>query len=161
MATLYELTTSYEELLFKAQTENLEYEVLRDTLEALEGDIEYKADGYAKIIRQLEGDVELLKNEIDRLNKRKKSIETNISNMKKAIENAMKLMDKKSFKTKLFSFNLQKNPPKVVIDDYENVNKDFLVQQDPKIDTKALRDYLKDNEVDWARLEQSESLRIR
>ena len=63
--TLYELTGQYLELLDMA--EDADPEVFADTLEGIDGEIEDKADNYAKVIRTLEGDVQSVKSEIDRL----------------------------------------------------------------------------------------------
>ena len=55
MSTLYELTGQYMDLMEMA--EEADPDVLRDTLEGIEGEIEDKADNYAKVIRTLEGQV--------------------------------------------------------------------------------------------------------
>lgn len=161
MATLYELTGQYRELLEMAESEELDKQLLEDTFAALEGEIEIKADGYAKVIRELEGKAELLKSEIDRLSNRKSAIENNIKAMKETLQNAMYITGKTKFKTNLFSFNIQKNPPKLVIDKPEEVPAEFLIPQEPKIDNKAIKEILATTELPFAHLEQSESLRIR
>ena len=69
---------------------------------------------------------------------------------------------KTKFKTSLFSFGIQKNPPSVVIDDDQAVPFDYLVVQDPKPDKKRMLAELKaGKELPFARLKQTESLRIR
>ena len=161
MATLYELTGQYRELLELAESEELDKQLIADTLEGLDGEIEIKADGYAKVIRELEGKADLLKNEIERLSKRKSAIENNIKSMKEALQNAMFITGKTKFKTDLFNFIIQKNPPRLVIDKPEEVPEEYLIPQEPKIDTKAIKEILKQQELPFARLEQSESLRIR
>lgn len=161
MATLYELTGQYRELLELAESEELDKQLIADTLEGLDGEIEIKADGYAKVIRELEGKTAVLKDEIDRLSKRKSVIENNIKSMKEALQNAMFITGKTKFKTDLFNFNIQKNPPRLVIDKPEEVPEEYLIPQEPKIDTKAIKEILKQRELPFARLEQSESLRIR
>jgi chaperonin cofactor prefoldin len=161
MATLYELTGQYRELLEMAETEELDKQLISDTLEGLEGEIEIKADGYAKIIRELEGKVDLLKNEIDRLSSRRNAIENNIKSLKEALQQTMHITGKTKFKTDLFSFGIQKNPPRLVIDKPEEIPSEYLIPQEPKIDSKAIKDLLKDKELPYAHLEQSESLRIR
>jgi hypothetical protein len=161
MATLYELTGQYRELLELAESEELDKQLIADTLEGLDGEIEIKADGYAKVIRELEGKADLLKNEIERLSKRKSAIENNIKSMKEALQNVMFITGKTKFKTDLFSFNIQKNPPRLVIDKSEEVPEEYLIPQEPKIDTKAIKEILKEHKLPFARLEQSESLRIR
>lgn len=161
MATLYELTGQYRELLELAESEELDKQLIADTLEGLDGEIEIKADGYAKVIRELEGKADLLKNEIERLSKRKSAIENNIKSMKEALQNAMFITGKTKFKTDLFNFNIQKNPPRLVIDKPEEVPEEYLIPQEPKINSKAIKDMLKEKELPFAHLEQSESLRIR
>jgi predicted nuclease with TOPRIM domain len=159
MATLYELTGQFRELLELIEQGEIDADLLADTLEGLEGEIEIKADGYAKVIRELEGQASMLKGEIDRLSDRKSSIENNIKTMKESLEMAMRSTGKVKFKTDLFSFNIQKNPARLVITG--DVPKDYLIPQEPKVDSKAIKDLLKEKELDFAHLEQSESLRIR
>jgi hypothetical protein len=81
--------------------------------------------------------------------------------MKEALQNAMFITGKTKFKTDLFNFNIQKNPPRLVIDKPEEVPEEYLIPQEPKIDTKAIKEILKEHKLPFARLEQSESLRIR
>ena len=161
MATLYELTGQFRELLELIEQGEIDADLLADTLEGLEGEIEIKADGYAKVIRELEGQASMLKGEIDRLSDRKSSIENNIKAMKESLEMAMRATGKVKFKTDLFSFNIQKNPPRLVIDKPEEVPEEYLIPQEPKIDTSAIKEALKQQELPFAHLEQSESLRIR
>ena len=61
----------------------------------------------------------------------------------------------------MFSFNVKKNPKKLVVDKIEAVPEEFLIMQEPKVDTKALKEFVADNEVSYAHLEQGESLVIR
>lgn len=44
----------------------------------------------------------------------------------------MQLTGKTKFKTELFSFGIQKNPPAVVIDNEEDIPKEYYIPQDPK-----------------------------
>ena len=71
--TLYELTEQYQQLVDMAA--DAEPEVLADTLEGIEGEIEDKADNYAKVIRSIAGDIESVQAEIDRLSRRKRAME--------------------------------------------------------------------------------------
>ena len=165
MATLYELTDDYLNLLDMAQDPDCDLEVFKDTLEGLDYEIEDKADGYAKVIRELTARAEGLKAEIERLTNRKKAIETNIDNMKRSLENAMIITGKTKFKTDLFSFGIQKNTPTVIIDEQyiENIPEEYLIEQDPKIDKAKIKEDIKaGKDLDGiAHLEQSGSLRIR
>ena len=54
MSTLYEITGQYLELLDMLQnSDDIEGEILKDTLEGIEGELEVKAENYAKIIKEL------------------------------------------------------------------------------------------------------------
>lgn len=161
MATLYELTGEFKELLEMAEDETMDQKTISDTLESVEYEIEEKADSYAKVIKILDGNVDAIDKEIERLTAKKKTMKNNIAGIKKNLENAMLLTGKRKFKTLLFSFGIQKNPASVVIDDEENIPEEFWKQKEPEIDRKALSTYLKANEVEWAHLSQTESLRIR
>lgn len=162
MSTLYSLTEEYQELMSMALDPDVDPEALADTLEGIEGEIEYKADGYAKVMRNLEADASAIKAEIARLTERKKHIEANVDRMKKSLETAMRLTGKTKFKTSLFSFNIQKNPAALKIDNPDRVPEEFLIPQDPKINTTAIKKELKEGTVfDWCHLEQGESLRIK
>ena len=159
MATLYEITGDYLKLLDMA--EELDEEVFRDTLEGIEGELEIKADGYAKVIAELENREEGLDREIKRLSERKKAIGTNIARIKGNLEAAMIATGKKKFKTDLFSFGIQKNPPKLVLDKgIEDIPLEFYIFQDPVADKEKIKAELKAGEkVDFAHLEQDEKLR--
>ena len=54
MSNLYQLTNNYETVLNMLYDEDADEQMILDTLEAIEGEIEDKADNYAKIIKELE-----------------------------------------------------------------------------------------------------------
>ena len=163
--TLYELTEDYMNLLELAEDPDIDEQAFTDTLEGIEGALEDKAEGYAKVIRTLEGDAAACDAESKRLRNKKQTIENNIKRMKAALQYAMQATGKTKFKTALFSFGIQKNPAAVVIDEgyIKNIPDRFLIPQDPQIDKKAIKEALKAGEdlEGIAHLEQTESLRIR
>lgn len=61
MSNIYELTSNYEHLLNMLYDEDVDEQAILDTLESIEGDIEDKADGYAKIIKELEAKQKFIK----------------------------------------------------------------------------------------------------
>lgn len=165
MATLYELTSEYMQLLEIAEDPDTDVQVLLDTMEGVSGEIEEKADGYAKVMKELEAEEQKIKNEVDRLNVRRLSLSNNIRAMKLRLQESMKLTGKTKFKTDLFSFGIQKNPPSVVMDEQylENIPKEYLKYKDPEIDKAKIKEDLKAGKdlTGIAHLEQGESLRIR
>lgn len=162
MSTLYELTEAYQELLSMALDPETDPEALADTMEAIDGEFEVKADGYAKVMKALDADAKAIREEEKRLASRRQGIERNIDRMKTALESSMRATGKTKFKTTLFSFGIQKNPPSLKIDLPDRVPEEFLIPQEPKVDTASIKKELKEGVVyDWCHLEQSESLRIR
>lgn len=160
MSSLYELTGQYLALMEIA--EEADPDVLRDTLEGINGEFEDKADNCAKVIRNLEGNVEAIKAEIERLEKKKKGWENSIQSIKKNLERSMIITGKRKFKTLLFSFGIQKNTPSVSVKDESKVPAQFWKKQDPKLDRTSLKEFLKENgNTEYAELVQGESLRIR
>lgn len=159
--TLYEITDEYRKLLEIAEDPDMDPDVLRDTMEAIDADLEDKADGYAKVIRTLEAEEAGVDAEIKRLQARKSAVSGNKGRIKDALEKAMRQTGKTKFKTVLFSFGIQKNPPSVAILS-ENIPLDYLVVPDPQPDKKRILEELKAGaKFEWAELKQTEALRIR
>ena len=163
--TLYELTTEYMELLAMLEDPDVDEDLIADTLEGIDGELEVKADGYARVMRQMDADAKAIKAEEERLANRRKSLENRAANLKGRLQQMMEITGKVKFKTELFSFGIQKNPAAVVIDEQyiENIPEEYLIQQEPKIDRAKLKEDLKaGKDLDGiAHLEQTESLRIR
>ena len=163
--TLYQLTDEFLQLLEMAEDPDTDLQALTDTMEAINADLEDKADGYAIIIRQMTGDMETIKAEIDRLNCRKMAMEKNIDRMKDNLRFSMGVTGKTKFKTARFNFSIAKNPPAVVMDtdDIAHIPEEYHIPQPDKIDKRAIKDALKAGAdlTGVAHLEQSMSLRIR
>ena len=164
--TLYEITEEYLQLLELAEDPDTDPEVFADTLEGLQGALEFKADGYGKVIRELEAFTAALDAEIARLTARKRGADNSITRMKESLKSAFLATGTTKVKTELFTFSIQKNPPKVVIDDLDLIPAYFFIPQPSKIDTAAIRDLLKKGDEKKelegaAHLEQGESLRIK
>ena len=165
MSTLYELTADFMMLLEMAEDPDTDPVAFEDTMEALGLEIEDKADGYAKVVRQLEANVAACKAEMLRLKTAAMVMENNIKRMKGNLQDSMEVTGKRKFKTPLFSFNIQKNPPSLVLDEVDTarIPADYLIPQEPKIDTAKLKNDIKaGKDLDGiAHLESGYSLRIK
>ena len=98
---------------------------LNATLENIDDEIETKADNIAKVLRDFDGDIEALKSEEERLAKKRKAIENRQKQLKEYLQNAMLVLDKRKFKTDLFSFNIQHNAPSSKILDESKIPADY------------------------------------
>lgn len=165
IATLYELQQDYLTLLDMMDDENIDPQAITDTMEAVEGDLKMKAENYAKIMKNISGDIEKLKAEEKRIANRRKSLENNVDVMKQKLFETMKTTGKEKFKTPLFSFSIAKNGGKlpIVIDvDYASLPDDLVVV-DKKPNLESIRSLLEaGGECKIAHFgERKESLRIR
>ena len=169
MASLYELTGDYAKFAEIAQQGDLDDDMqamLDDALANLADDIEVKLEGYAKVIKNFESDIEGLKKEEDRLAGKRKTLENRVKSMKTAMRDAMIATGKLKVKGDLFSFTVRNNAPSVVMDEQyiENIPEKYLIPQEPKIDRKLLAEDLKaDNAAleGIAHLESSQSILIK
>lgn len=163
MSTLYELTDEYLQLDAMMSDPDIDPQTIADTMEGIEGEIEIKAEGYAKIIQIHKAKIAAIEKEIERLQAMKNLEASNIKRMQSALQYSMELTGKLKFKTPLFSFGIQKNPPSVVIDDQTLLPEEYLIQQEPKIDKKALLADIKNGRMleGIAHIEQGQSIRIR
>lgn len=158
--TLRELTAEFEAVLAIALEED-DGEELAGRLAEIDMAIEDKADNYAVIIADLSAQESKLKAEIDRLTKRRQTLRNNTDRMKQSLQQAMETVGKEKMKTDYYSYTIQKNPPKLVLDDERIVPEDYFVTK-RELDKASLKDALKTGqEVRGAHLEQTESLRIR
>lgn len=167
-STLYELTNDYKHILSLASDPEIDPQIIEDTLESIAGEIEAKADGYAKVIAELKiksQEVRAKGNAIIEEGKRINSfadlIDANIDRMKSNLHASMEATGKTKFKTDLFSFSIRKNPPKVVVDNDEAVLPEYLKIK-TEIDKKAIAESLKaGHKLDFAHLESGTSLVIK
>lgn len=153
--SLYELTDEYKAVEAMLEEEGVEEQVILDTLEGIDGEIEEKADNYAKMIKNLLAEAEALKVEEGRLSARRKAKESLAQKLKSRLQANLEFIGKTKFKTLLFSFSVAKNGgkrPLFITDNIDEIPGKYLIQQDPVPDKEEIRKLLEKKEVDWAHL---------
>lgn len=161
MSSLYLLNQDYQKVLNMLYQDDIDEQMILDTLESIEGDIEDKADNYAYIIAEILNDANACKSEKNRLEKRQKSLENKAKNLKNNLIFIMKDTGKTNFKTQLHTFRIQKNGGKRILTIDGEVPKEYqktIIEND----TDKIRQALEEGkELPFAHLEaQGESLRI-
>lgn len=144
MASMYELTADWAAVLAMAQDPEVDPQAIADTLEAIGGEIEDKAESTAIVMKELEAEAAKLKAEEQRLKDRRTKVENNIKDIKQRLFDAMKMTGKEKFKTTLFNFSIAKNGGKIpVIVDVpcEELPDEYVIITE-KPDTEALRAYI-------------------
>lgn len=157
---LYELKEAYLKVLDLIENGD---EGLEDTLESINDTIEVKAENYAKIIKNLDGNVNMLKAEVERLSDRRKSIEGNIDRLKENLKYAMIATGKEKIKTDLFNITVANNPVALNVIDENKIPENFFTYETiKKMDKAAIKDLLKAGQViEGAELTQGRGLRIK
>ena len=162
MGNLYELTKNYETVLNMLYDENIDEQMILDTLEGIDGEIEDKADNYAKIIKGMEAKRDARKAEAKRLTDSASVLDNRIKYLKQNLFNSMKITGKTKFTTDLFTFRIQKNGGKRALTIDGKVPKEYqktIIENDTDKIRQALESGKK---LPFAHLEpQSESLRIK
>lgn len=157
MSSLYELTSEMQELMDWMNDPETDPEAIADTLEGLQFELEKKAEGYCKVIRQLEADAQMYKAEAARFTQKQALAENNAKFMKEKLKNAMvatgneKGLDAGLFKLKIAG-NGGKRPLKIT-----GIVPDEFITMMPEANKDAIREYLEnldENDVcEWAKLE--------
>lgn len=162
MSSIYELTGEWLRAYDLIDAEEFDEDVLIETLEQIEEDIEDKADSYAKLMKNLAAEAEGLKKEEERLYARRKAKENAVSRMKKSLQDSMEATGKTKFKTELFSFGIQANQPSVILDKEVSELPEEFQKVTVEANKTAIKEALKKGEkFDFAHLEESASLRIK
>lgn len=166
--TLYDLNIQMQTILEMAEDGDLDPQLIADTLEGVEGEIEDKLDSYGVVMNELQMDVTKIDQEIKRLTEKKRLINNNIDRMKNAVQYTMtEVLNTKKVKGEKFTWSIQKNGgkapvilnPDVSIMSYPERFQDW----DVKADKVAIREALEAGEVlPFASLgERGESLRLK
>lgn len=106
---LYELTADYLKLQSMLEDPEVDQQAVTDTMEAMDFAIEEKADGYVRVIKNMQGSVDAIKLEIDRLTEKKRHLEDSIKRLKTNLQESMVATGKRKIKTDLFQISIQKN----------------------------------------------------
>lgn len=159
-SNLYELTGEVLQLqeMLVSDPDN---QAIQDTLEGLNGELELKAEAYCRVIKNMEAHLQGFKSEIDRLSKKKKTLENSISRLKEALFNSMQATGTDKIKGELFTIRVQNNAPRLPRNlDINNVPIDYLIEREYSIDKIALLNDIKAGKVEGIELEVNQSLRI-
>ena len=158
---LYELTAVFQRL----QNQIEQGEDVEGILAVIGDELEAKADGYARVIRNMEAQASAFKEEEKRIAENRKRLENGVERLKQNLFESMKATGKTKFKTDLFSFSIQKNGGAipVIVDVPTDDLPDDLVQITEKPDLKAIAKYIEETgDLTYAHFgERGESLRIK
>ena len=162
---LYELTDAYAELaalLDECESEE-EAAQLWAQMDEIGASIAEKADNYARFLRNKQAEADGLDKEIARLQKRKRSAENRIEQLREHMKFAMGVAGATEIRTALGKWTVRKNAPRVEVLDESEVAPEFFEPQPPKLMKSRLQQHWKDTgEIpDGCDVVQSESVQFR
>ena len=144
MSTLYELTGEMITLMDWMNDPETDAQMIADTLEGLQYELELKAEGYCKVIRQFEADAETYKKEAERFSQKQAICENNAKRMKEALMKAMVATghdDKNGLNAGLFKLKIAGNGGKQPLKITGQVPEQFvkMVPQNLLLSTLSLK----------------------
>lgn len=163
--TLYELTADFVEGLnaYDAAETEEERADIANWLINVKGDLDTKADAYARIIKNKQAEAKALKEEADRLTAKRKAAEALIDRLKAALLGAMQETGIEQIGTSIGKWRLQYNPVSCEVVNPEYVPVRFLIPQPAKVDKAALiEEYKRTGEIiDGVEFHKEQGIRFR
>ena len=160
---LYELSNDYQEVMQLLEDDN-DNIVLKDTLNALEGDLKDKCLNISKMIESSKNSIETIDNEIKRLQGLKKTKQNTEKSLKDYLLYSLDSVNIKKLDLEIFKITVRNNPEKVVISDESKINNKYIKKTVvEKIDKKAIKEDYKENGIlpEGASIQQGKSIMIK
>lgn len=166
---LYELAQDYNNLLEMLDNSDIPEDAIRDTLEAVQGEIQFKADNIACMLKSLALEVNAIKAEEEALSERRKQKQNQYDFLKQYLSTELLAcnIDKMETARNKITFRASES---LVVDDEDAFIADcisngqtfFLSYPAPKIDKTAIKEALKSGEIiDGARIEKKSNIQIK
>lgn len=164
---LYELVGQYRALEALESSDDLPAEVIRDTLDGLEGQLQDKATNVGLFIRNLMSTADAIDEAAEAMRMRGERLRKRAQSLNEYLKFNMQASGISKVESPYFTLRLKKNPPTVVIDSENLIPAKFmrtpapLPAPKPAPDKKAIGDAIKaGEEVPGAHAEQYERLEI-
>lgn len=170
MPSLYEINQTRKEFLDKIAAGDIPEEAISDTLEALDGEFDEKADDTACYVKQLLSDAQAIKEEAANLNERATAKAHKADRLMDYLYQQFIARGKDKLETTRNVLKIRKNPPTVQIDDeaafigWAQTNKkiNLLTIHDPTVNKTAVKNALKaGEEIQHAQLVSGEKLTLK
>lgn len=165
MKPLYEIVRHRAEFERLAESEDLPPELIADTLESLDGELQDKATNVAAFTRNLESSAAAIREAGKAMLARADRLEKRADSIRQYLLLNMQVAGITKIECPWFTIAVRKNPPSVVIDDESALPPEYVVQPPPpapRPDKAAIGRALKAGDaVPGAHLVQSERLEVK
>uniref|UniRef100_A0AAU6W2V7 Siphovirus Gp157 family protein n=3 Tax=unclassified bacterial viruses TaxID=12333 RepID=A0AAU6W2V7_9VIRU len=127
MTALYQISKEFQELAILAETADEDLAVaIHDTMGAIQAEFEDKGKAIAMLTLNIDGDLEAIQSQIDRLTERKRVINNRKESLKEYLRTNMEAAGISKISHPLFTISLGKGKPIVVIDNEKDIPDDFM-----------------------------------
>ncbi len=128
MTQLYKLTGQMAELAALADTDDEALiQAIQDTMDGIQGEFEIKAENIVMLRRNIEGDIDAIDKEVDRLNELKRVKKNGVIKITDYLRRNMEAANIKSIKRPLFTISLAMAPEKVIVDNEDGLPDELTV----------------------------------
>jgi hypothetical protein len=162
--TLYELADDYAALIEAIENDELPEEAIADTLEAVAGEFEDKAESVAVVIKSIKAEADSIKAEEDVLKARREAKENKAKYLSGYLATNMERLNIKKIDKPRAVLSFRKSTALVVDDEQGFIKRhaDLCRVESYKIPRKAVTDMLKAGKtVAGARLEERQNLQVK
>jgi hypothetical protein len=164
---LYELTGKYRSLELLEESDDLPAEVIRDTLEGLEGDIQEKATNVGLFVRNLDSVADSIDEAAEKMGRRAVKLRKRAQSLRDYLLLNMQACGISKIQSPYFTLSVRNNPPSVVVDNAEEIPEEYKRTPPPAPPPVAVPDKAKiakaiknGEEVPGAHSEQGQRLEI-
>lgn len=163
---LYEIAQEYLSFMEAIENEEIPEEAIADTLEAIEGEIEIKADNIACILKSLEAEATALKAEETKLAERRKAKERTHDRLKQYLSDTLQTIGLYKMESARNKISFRKSEAVEVADGFiewaQEHRDDLLTYAQPKANLTAIKKLLKDGEeIAGAQLITKQNIQIK
>ena len=164
MSSLYEIAASYRADVARLADLDLPAEVITDTLDAMSGELEVKAQNVVMYARNLQATAAAIKDAEEQMAKRRKAVENRAKHLLDYVQGCMETAEVKKIECPYFRLAIQAKPPSVDVYEPGLIPAEYMRAPEappPAPDKTAIAKAIKDGqEVPGARLMHGTRLAI-
>lgn len=165
---LYEIANDYLALMQAIDNDEIPEEAISDTLEAITGEIEVKADNIACLLKNLDADIVAIKTEEVRLAERRKAKENTRERVKQYLSDTLQRMGIDKIETARNKISFRKSESVEVLDEQtflkwaQENRDDLLTYSAPKVNKTEVKKALKSGvEIEGAQLVSNMNIQLK
>ncbi|MEX3487333.1 siphovirus Gp157 family protein [Staphylococcus warneri] len=161
MSNIYQINDKFLSVLNMAD-EDVDPQVIQDTLDSIELELNEKVDNIVGLKRSVDSDVDAIDKEIKRLQELKKSKVKFSDRLKGYLSDMLEQRQLDNYRTSKNYIYKRNNGPSKEVTDEKLIPKEYWVSQAPKLNSKMLTDDLKNGkDVPGAKLKHTFSLVVK